>query len=1579
MKRLPLLFLCSFFSPILFANIGADHFSSVIDSCVYFNNPVAPSDSCFNAPPFCDSYLNGFCSINNGYGADVSGNLNGQFNCTVENNQWLTFMACDPTVSIILNVENCNNGDGLEFGVFQTDDCLDFISLANCTSIADGNTDTIILNNLQSGVRYFFMVDGIDGDVCQWKISNIEGAAGEAYIQEDFTPGYIEGECNICLGMAGPPSGAFSYSVVGPVCNLIPVDTMCNGEPVPCEPAPQLFCEPFLDTFYNPIAWDTIWQIDPPEAGYFVNDDSTGTVVDVVWDSVGVFYLEANIIIIEWDTIPFWNNCISYCEIYCEDAEGDGCTIERKQINVGQPDEFFYSLTKCPEHCVPIQVNGNNGATPPPPSDTLSQDGAGTIDFCAPGFYIFYAYDDAGCVDRYTVDIVDFIPEDQHIVLEEICQGDCVEFQDVIYCPGFHEIPYLDFSGCQATIFLEVIAAEDPVGDVFISGDSEITCLNPTAFLVADATYNDPINYIWNTGGAGQFLAVDYGGIFTVSVFNLDGCLIDEASFFVEDNNEEEEIVLGDIFLCLGECITLEGNDYCDEGNYEEEFIDPVTGCKTTYIFTIIIENTPFLSIGPVSEICDGINENYTVGFSVNILPGNIYFVNGAPLIGSFYQSDPIPSGDPYLFTVEALNQCGSAVPQLVQGAFECLCISEAGTMVSAATSYCENELTAPAFNNDAVFDDNDLLAFALHDESGTFLGNILQINDTGIFGFDPGTMQYGTTYYISPVVGNEDNGTVDLNSVCLSVGAGQPVVFYEDPELVIFPAEELNCNNLDEMLQTTVSGGTGLVNYGWSGPGGFQSAAFNPVVTTGGIYTCTITDLISGCAFTESILVEEDFAVPSLELSNSGIIDCKSPVAELNATSSLNNVVFSWTFPNNDVVLGENILTEIGGTYAVTATASNGCSATESIFQPEDTDPPFLQASDGLIDCNNPVAVLSGFSGEPGVTFAWVLLSGDTTDGISISTAQPGEFTVIATAPNGCFSEEFVEVGVDTISPDLEIIAGELTCANPSITMEAITNNSTIGINWVFPTGNETNGTTTVTNIPGNYIVTATAQNGCTATLQTEVVNNDIAPVFSVNNGIIDCEQTIDTLFVTADSNNIEFNWELPNGDIAFGDTLYTNMGGDYLVTAIAPNGCTTEITANVIDNSAAPDLDFNFGELDCSNTSALLTASSSVSDVIFSWTFPNGNTLTGDTVFTTVAGGFILTAMAINGCTTVELFEVLENIETPVLEISGEDIFCSNPQATLIASANSQNVIFDWLLPDGSTFNGNLLNTDITGNYMVTATGLNGCASTGTIVVDSVAGPPIDMDVEIQPPLCFGDANGFIIVGDVTGASGDLMATLNGEPIELPAVDNLSAGNYELIIQDENGCEGITAINLEEPQEIFVNLGDDLFLIKNESLELGFQSNIIPTNIFWEGPNGQIWEGVETVTLLSEGSGEYIVSITDENDCSAADSLFVFVEGSGDVFVPNAFSPNGDEINDHLTVFSGGDVEEVISFKIFDRWGNLVFSRENFAPNVESLGWDGTFKNKRLNSAVYAYMAEVVFKTGESKMVAGDVILLD
>ncbi|HFC00373.1 MAG TPA: gliding motility-associated C-terminal domain-containing protein [Phaeodactylibacter sp.] len=94
--------------------------------------------------------------------------------------------------------------------------------------------------------------------------------------------------------------------------------------------------------------------------------------------------------------------------------------------------------------------------------------------------------------------------------------------------------------------------------------------------------------------------------------------------------------------------------------------------------------------------------------------------------------------------------------------------------------------------------------------------------------------------------------------------------------------------------------------------------------------------------------------------------------------------------------------------------------------------------------------------------------------------------------------------------------------------------------------------------------------------------------------------------------------------------------------------------------------------------------------------------------------------------------------------------------------------------------------------------------------------------------------------------------------------------------------------------------------------------------------------------------------------------------------MFIPNAFSPNGDQINDLLFVNAGNDVSKVVTFRIFDRWGDMVFSKKDFLANDSAFGWNGTYNGKKLNAGVFVYYVEVELIDGTRRVLNGEVLLV-
>ena len=106
--------------------------------------------------------------------------------------------------------------------------------------------------------------------------------------------------------------------------------------------------------------------------------------------------------------------------------------------------------------------------------------------------------------------------------------------------------------------------------------------------------------------------------------------------------------------------------------------------------------------------------------------------------------------------------------------------------------------------------------------------------------------------------------------------------------------------------------------------------------------------------------------------------------------------------------------------------------------------------------------------------------------------------------------------------------------------------------------------------------------------------------------------------------------------------------------------------------------------------------------------------------------------------------------------------------------------------------------------------------------------------------------------------------------------------------------------------------------------------------------------------------------------------DSISVSVLLIRDIFVPDAFSPDDNGINDRFVVYGGPEVRQIRQFKVFSRWGELVYERREFMANEESAGWDGKFRGKLMNQGLFTWMAEIEFIDGVVIVYEGDTTLL-
>ena len=173
-------------------------------------------------------------------------------------------------------------------------------------------------------------------------------------------------------------------------------------------------------------------------------------------------------------------------------------------------------------------------------------------------------------------------------------------------------------------------------------------------------------------------------------------------------------------------------------------------------------------------------------------------------------------------------------------------------------------------------------------------------------------------------------------------------------------------------------------------------------------------------------------------------------------------------------------------------------------------------------------------------------------------------------------------------------------------------------------------------------------------------------------------------------------------------------------------------------------------------------------------------------------------------------------------------------------------------------------------------------------------------------------------------------------------------------------------------------VDLGDDEEILLGEGIQLnGAFSNPVDT-FFWNDTSFLSCVTCTNPFANPINTSQVILTAIDTNGCESSDVILLSVDKERNVFIPSAFSPNGDGVNDRFTVLGGNGIQEIEFIQVFNRWGALVFEQKEFPPNATPLGWDGTFNGEPAETGVYVFQVNVIFVDGFEKFYQGDVTIL-
>lgn len=327
--------------------------------------------------------------------------------------------------------------------------------------------------------------------------------------------------------------------------------------------------------------------------------------------------------------------------------------------------------------------------------------------------------------------------------------------------------------------------------------------------------------------------------------------------------------------------------------------------------------------------------------------------------------------------------------------------------------------------------------------------------------------------------------------------------------------------------------------------------------------------------------------------------------------------------------------------------------------------------------------------------------------------------------------------------------------------------------------------------------------------------------------------------------------------------------------------------------------------------------------------------------------------------------------------LQLNAQPVICTGQQGTISFDSPFPDANYRW--NTGATTP--TINDLLPGTYQVTVSQPNGCTFVASAAVLDES-PTLTLYSSKRDNSCAGALqNGWIQADSIIGGTAPYNYRLNGgDPQSNPRFDALSEGTYTLSVQDQFGCTSEQSITLLPPGFVL-----DIQAPSNQATKLGERlplpmraNTLTPVAYQWTPNTGLSCDDCAEPLLLAQATTTYTIIGTDILGCTDTAQLTITVDDAPRVFVPNAFSPNGDGDNDLLMVYSPGDVAQVRSFQIFSRWGERVFERHNFSPNFPAYGWDGTFQGQLLPNGVFVYVLEMELVDGRVEYLSGNVTLL-
>ncbi len=1382
----------------------------------------------------------------------------------VENDQYFKFVVDEIPVAIQIVPSSCSINKGLQATLYSTDDCVIFSEESLCASFGFVQPLNVIAENVTIGQELYLMIDGFEGDVCDFTIFVARGILPDVEA--------IANDAEICLGNQIQLDGTGSTQRT----NVEYYWTTTNGNIVSGDNT----MEPTIDAL----------------------GDYTLTVIDVVSCCIDVIDIEVT----ENLSSPTFNFDPSYT-VTCTDPS---LTLDPSLANPGNYTYIWSTLNGT------IDV----GSSPTGMSIQVNSEGTYTLEIEDQSTFCSYIRDVVVTADNQDPDVMATSSNN----LDCNNTSTTIEAQSSIsglaYAwdgpngftsamasftgsdAGTYSVTVTASNGCTNESAVVVTSSGNP--DASIAKERDLDCNNLDTRLTGSSA-NAGVGYAW-TGPSGPLgstpeITVTDPGSYTLVVSLPNGCSTTAIEMVVQD------VLVPDVSAsvsneldCVNLTAILEGASvtmgavfsWSGPNGFTSAMAQPTVSDSGIYILTVstpngcsddvsvtVIQNAaaPTADAGTMQTV-DCNNVSATLG-TANTSTGPEYSyewtLDSSPAILGTDPMLTVTTGGMYTLTViNTTNNCSNTstvqidenkiLPTAEAGANAFLTCSMRTVVLGGTSS------TGPEFS------------YEWTDGAGSVVSN----EET-----------YTTTLI--------DTYNLEVTNTLTGCVSDDQVVVDEDPYTpiaIIAPVDDITCIVSTVTLESTGSTSGAGIEYAWfDNNNTFVSSDPDVQVSVSGSYRLVVTDTNVGCADSIIMRVNENLTPP---LGSAGVdmsLDCSTNEVTLEGSVAGDQTDFSFQwFDDTAALVGSDVdlTTSTPGVYNLIITnIENGCTRESSATINDNNVYPDADAgAPATVTCADPQVEIGGTNSSMGVEIVhqWFDSSGDLVgNSPTIMVGQSDTYVLVVTnASSSCSAQESVVVSMDQVDPQAEAaIPAIITCNDPITALDGSPSSATNGAlsyEWTDPSGAMISDVIDASaNAAGTYTLTVTdIQNGCQNTTTVIVDEDMVAPTVEVTNPeIINCYGNFVEVNYNSPDGPITPVWQDVNGNTLSTEETYlaTTVGTVVLQATSQSNGCVSMASIDIVEDRVAPVAAIaDPAILTCVVEEAALvsTISNFTSDATYNWTNNLGQDL-GQTSDLTVSNGGIYTLEITNvdnGCTAIFTSTVSEDLEVPVAVINNMEnrIDCYVPSIDIDASMSTSNapLTYQWTNDDDNSISDLAAFQLMEGGEitLVVTNSVNGCTSTAAVDIVQDQEQPIVGFNPVDDLTC--TENTVLVESIVTGSNNSFAYTWEG-PGTAGVVSGTNdpnatvdlVGQYTLTVVDQiNGCESVSQVAVEEdrilPEVTVAPVGElncvtDQVMVDASNSSAGSQFAYT-----WTGPS--IMSGDNTPVIEVDAEGDYSLLIT-------------------------------------------------------------------------------------------------------------------